>query len=64
MNQYIGLDIYLKDTAISIRQDGKRIWRGKCPSDPELLARIIRMHAPHARRVVFETGPLSTWFYP
>ncbi len=21
------------------------------------------MHAPHARRVVFEAGPLSTWFY-
>lgn len=63
MNQYIGLDISLKETAISIRQDGKRIWRGRCPSDPKLLARMIRMHAPHARRVVFETGPLSTWFY-
>jgi error-prone DNA polymerase len=24
---------------------------------------MIRKHAPHARRVVFETGPLSTWFY-
>ncbi len=63
MDQYIGLDVSLKDTAISIREDGKRIWRGKCPSDPKLLAEIIRKHAPHARRVVFETGPLSTWFY-
>jgi error-prone DNA polymerase len=63
MNQYIGLDVSLKDTAISIREDGKRIWRGKCPSDPKLLAETIRKHAPHARRVVFETGPLSTWFY-
>lgn len=34
MNQYIGLDISLNDTAISIQQGGKRIWRGKCPSDP------------------------------
>ncbi|WEX91537.1 IS110 family transposase (plasmid) [Sinorhizobium garamanticum] len=63
MNQYIGLDVSLKDTAISIREDGKRIWRGKCPSDPNLLAQMIRKKAPRARRVVFETGPLSTWFY-
>lgn len=63
MNQYIGLDVSLKDTAISIREDGKRIWRGKCPSDPKLLAEMIRKNAPRARRVVFETGPLSTWFY-
>lgn len=63
MGQYIGLDVSLKDTAISIRQDGKRIWRGKCVSDPQLLAEMVRKHAPHAKRVVFETGPLSTWFY-
>jgi len=63
MDQYIGLDVSLKDTAISIREDGKRIWRGKRASDPKLLAQVIRKHAPHAKRVVFETGPLSTWFY-
>lgn len=63
MDQYIGLDVSLKETAISIREDGKRIWRGKCPSDPKLLVEMIRKHAPHAKRVVFETGPLSTWFY-
>jgi error-prone DNA polymerase len=27
------------------------------------LAETIRKHAPYAKRVVFETGPLSTWFY-
>lgn len=63
MEQYIGLDVSMKETAISIRQDGKRIWRGKCASDPQLLAEVIRKRAPHARRVVFETGPLSVWFY-
>ncbi len=63
MDQYIGLDVSMKETAISIRQDGKRIWRGKCASDPQLLAAMIRKHAPEARRVVFETGPLSVWFY-
>ncbi|NOW49061.1 transposase [Novosphingobium sp. SG751A] len=63
MEQYIGLDVSLKDTSISVRQDGKRIWRGKCASDPKLLAEVIRKRAPHPRRIVFETGPLSVWFY-
>jgi transposase len=63
MEQYIGLDVSLKETAISVRQGGKRIWRGKCASDPKVLAAIIRDRAPEAKRVVFETGPLSVWFY-
>lgn len=63
MEQYIGLDVSLKDTSISVRQKGKHVWRGKCPSDPKLLAEVIRKRAPHAERVVFETGPLSVWFY-
>lgn len=63
MEQYIGLDVSLKDTFISVREDGQRIWRGKCPSDPELIAITIRKRAPNARRVVFETGPLSVCFY-
>ena len=63
MCDYIGLDVSLKETAISVRRDGKRVWRGKCPSDPSLLAEVIRKRAPLARRVVFETGPLSVWFY-
>lgn len=63
MYEYIGLDVSLKDTAISIRRDGKRVWRGKCASDPKTIAQVISRHAPQARMVVFETGALSTWFY-
>ena len=63
MDDFIGLDVSLKDTAISIRRGGERIWRGKCPLDPKLLAEVIRKRAPQAKRVVFETGPLSIWFY-
>ena len=63
MGEYIGLDVSLKETAISVRRAGKRTWRGKCASDPKLLADMIRKHAPQAERVVFETGPLSVWFY-
>jgi hypothetical protein len=29
---YIGLDVSLKETAISVRRTGKRVWRGKCAS--------------------------------
>jgi transposase len=63
MGEYIGLDGSLKETAVSIRRDGERVWRGKCASDPQLLAALIRKHAREAERVVFETGPLSIWFF-
>ncbi|WP_245499507.1 IS110 family transposase [Mesorhizobium sp. M1A.F.Ca.ET.072.01.1.1] len=63
MTEYIGLDVSMKETAISIRRAGKRIWRGKCASDPATIAELIRRRAPNAERVVFETGPLSVWFY-
>lgn len=63
MDEYIGLDVSMKETAISVRRAGKRVWRGKCASDPQLLATLIRKHAPAAKRVVFETGPLSVWFF-
>jgi transposase len=63
MEEYVGLDVSLKGTAVSIRREGKRIWRGTCPSDKKLLADMIRQRAPNVKRIVFETGPLSTWFY-
>lgn len=63
MEQFIGLDVSLKDTFISVREGGKRVWRGKCVSDPKTITQTIRTHAPNTQRVVFETGPLSVWFY-
>lgn len=63
MDQYVGLDVSRKDTAISIRQDGSCVWRGKCASDTKVVLDIIRKQAPQVKHVVFETGPLPTWFY-
>src|ERR1700712_4177881 len=63
MDEYIGLDVSMKETAVSIRRNGKRIWRGKCASDPASIGHLLRKHAPSAKRVIFETGPLSVWFY-
>ena len=49
MGEYIGLDVSLKETAVSVRRDGKRVWRGKCLSDPAVIASLIRKHvrSPH-----------------
>jgi transposase len=63
MEEYIGLDVSMKETSVSIRRAGERIWRGKCASDPRIIAEVIRKRAPAVKRVVFETGPLSVWFY-
>jgi transposase len=63
MDQYVGLDVSLKETSISVRQNRKRIWRGKCPSHPKAVAEAIRKHAPDAVLIVFETGSLATWFH-
>src|SRR3954469_3715119 len=63
MEEYIGLDVSMKETAVSIRRAGERIWRGKGASDPSLIAELTRKGAPAVKRVVFETGPLSVWFY-
>ena len=41
MDDYIGLDVSMKETAVSIRRGGQRVWRGKCPSDPKLIADLI-----------------------
>jgi transposase len=34
MEEYIGLDVSMEETAVTIRRGGQRVWRGKCPSDP------------------------------
>jgi error-prone DNA polymerase len=53
MEQYVGLDVSLKETAILVRQNRKRIWRGKCASHPQAVAEAIRKHAPDVVLVVF-----------
>lgn len=63
MDDDIGIDVSMKETALSIRRGGRRVWRGKCVSDPKRIAQIVRNRAPETKRIVFETGPLSVWFY-
>jgi hypothetical protein len=40
MSEYIGLDMPLKEAALSVRRDRKRIWRGKCSSGPSLVVSL------------------------
>ncbi|MER8767006.1 IS110 family transposase, partial [Mesorhizobium sp. M0968] len=42
MEEYIGLDVSMKEIAVSIRREGKRVWRGVCASDPRIIAELIR----------------------
>nr|WP_292015866.1 transposase [Mesorhizobium sp.] len=48
------------DEETAIRREGKRVWRGKCASDPKIIAELIRKRVPAAKRVVFETGTLPS----
>src|SRR3954451_10615162 len=62
MEQYVGLDVSLEETAVCVLdKSGKVIWRGRCSSDPDAIARTVRDRAPFAVRIGLETGQLSTW---
>jgi transposase len=61
-SHYVGLDVSQEMTSVCvIDQHGGAIWRGKCGSDPDLIAAAIRRHAPRVARVGLETGLLSNF---
>jgi transposase len=64
MEQYVGLDVSLKETSICVIDTaGNRVWQGKCSSTPGDMEAIIRKRAPHAVRIAIETGPLCVWHW-
>src|SRR6201987_326478 len=63
-NQYVGLDVSLKETSICVIDDADKIlWRGQVDSAPEAIASAIKEHAPHAVRIGLESGQLSSWLF-
>ncbi len=63
-NQYVGLDVSLKETSICVIDDaGKIVWRGRVDSTPEAIATAVKQHAPHAVRIGLESGQLSSWLF-
>jgi transposase len=64
MEQYVGLDVSQKETAICVIDgSGARLWEGTCQSTPEVIAGVLKRRAPAATRVGMETGPLAVWHW-
>jgi transposase len=62
MDQYIGLDVSLKETHICVVDaSGALVARGREITQPELLALEIKRLAPSAALAVLETGGQSSW---
>ena len=39
------------------------MWSGACATDPEVIARTLKVRAKGLKRVILETGPLSAFLY-
>ena len=62
MEQYVGLDVSLKETHFCVVDAaGTELVRGREVTQPELLVAVLARHAPAARVVVLETGGQSSW---
>ena len=61
---YVGLDVSDKSTHVCVVDgSGEVIWSGACATDPEVIARTLKARAAGLKRVILETGPLSTFLY-
>ena len=64
VENYVGLDVSLKLTAICIADGtGKIVREGMVASNPEVIAAFIKSHAPHVVRIGLEAGATSTWLW-
>lgn len=54
----------MEETSIYVLdQAGGVTFEGCAPTNPEAIAELLRRHAGHAERIVFETGSLSNWLW-
>jgi len=64
MEQYVGLDVSLQQTAVCVvDQTGKIIREAVIPSDPDAIAAFVKSNAKKVARIGLESGSTSTWLW-
>ncbi len=64
MEQYVGMDVSLKDTSICVVDgNGVIVSEGTVISEPVVIAEFIEARAGSAVRIGLETGPTATWLW-
>ena len=62
MPHYVELDVSQKTTAICVvDEQGHRLWRGECTTDPGAIAARVFKHAGVDAKVGIETGSMTPW---
>src|SRR6266571_7173743 len=64
MEQYVALDVSLKEISVCIvDSNGEVVFEGKTAAEPAILVELIRSKAPQVKRVGLETGATSPWLF-
>ncbi len=64
MDQYVGLDVSLKETFVCVVDAcGEVVCEKSVGTTPETIAKFIEKRAPSAVRIGLESGLLSTWLW-
>src|SRR5262249_1404845 len=64
MEQYVALDVSLKEISVCIiDSNGAVVFEGKTATEPATLVALIRRKAPRVVRVGLETGSTSLWLF-
>jgi transposase len=64
MEQYVALDVSLKEVSVCIIDSkGAVVFEGKTATQPATLVALIRRNAPQVVRVGLETGSTSPWLF-
>ncbi len=64
MEQYVGMDVSLKETSMCVVDgSGKILCEGTVISEPAAIAKFVEAEAADAVRIGLETGPTTTWLW-